>query len=79
MVGAKGWDLSYTFEDNDVSASTVRGPGTAWAKMLAAVYAGGIDVVVSVDMDRLLRTVRDLVTLTEAGAGAKAKVLTVDG
>lgn len=75
LVGAKGWELSYTFEDNDVSATTLRGPGTAWAKMLTAIHAGGIDVVVSVDMDRLLRTVRDLVTLTEAGA----KVLTVDG
>jgi len=75
LVEARGWDLTHTYEDNDVSATTLRGPGTAWARMLTAIHSGEIDVVVSVDMDRLLRTIRDLAIITEAGA----RILTVDG
>ncbi|KRA11481.1 hypothetical protein ASD61_05220 [Leifsonia sp. Root60] len=43
--------------------------------MLDDASAGKFDVVVAVDLDRLVRSVQDLVTLTETGA----KVLTVDG
>lgn len=43
--------------------------------MLADVGRGSFDVIVSVDLDRLLRTTRDLNTLVEKGA----RVATVDG
>lgn len=75
LATARGWEIVRTFEDNDVSATKPRGPGTAWASLLTAITNGEVEIVVSLDMDRLLRTVKDLVTLGEAGA----RVLTVDG
>ena len=36
------------------------------------MYASRIQIVVAVDLDRLLRTTRDPLTLTDAGAGADA-------
>lgn len=73
LIEAKGWshDPADTFEDNDTSASKRRGEGTGWARMLAA----DVDLVVAVDLDRLLRDVRDLGTLIDTGK----KVVTVDG
>jgi site-specific DNA recombinase len=75
LAQARGWTVVDEYTDNDVSASKARGANTAWARLLADATAGKFDVVVAVDLDRLVRTVRDLVTLTETGA----KVLTVDG
>ncbi|MEA9997843.1 recombinase family protein [Cryobacterium sp. RTS3] len=75
LAAARGWTVTDEYSDNDTSATKARGQGTAWARLLADATAGKFDVVVAVDLDRLVRTVRDLVTLTETGA----KVLTVDG
>ena len=75
LAEARGWTVANEYVDNDTSASKSRGEGTAWARMLADIAAGKIDVVIAVDLDRLLRSVRDLITITDAGA----KVLTVDG
>jgi site-specific DNA recombinase len=74
-AASRGWTVTEAYEDNDTSATKARGAGTAWARMLEDATAGKFDVVVAVDMDRLLRTVRDLVTLIELGV----KVVTVDG
>lgn len=75
LAQAKDWDVIGEYEDNDTSASKLRGSGTAWGRLIADARDGNFDVVIAVDLDRLLRTVRDLVTLTDTGA----KVLTVDG
>lgn len=75
LAAARNWEVVGEYPDNDTSATKSRGRGTAWARMLADAKADKFDVVVAVDLDRLLRTVRDLVTITETGA----KVLTVDG
>jgi site-specific DNA recombinase len=75
LAQARGWSVVDEYTDNDVSASKARGDATAWARMLTDATAKKFDVVVAVDLDRLVRTVRDLITLTETGA----KVLTVDG
>jgi site-specific DNA recombinase len=75
LIRARGWTLVETYVDDDVSASKARGKGTAWARMLADRAAGLIDVVVAVDLDRLLRTTKDLNTLIDAGLMA----VTVDG
>ena len=75
LLAARGWDLAGEYADNDVSASKHRGEKTAWSRMLADATAGRVDVVVAVDLDRLLRSVQDLIRLTDTGA----KVLTVDG
>ncbi len=75
LVDARGWTLGPEFADNDTSASKSRGPGTAWSRMLTAARAGRIDVVVAVNLDRLLRTQGDLLALIESGA----KVVTLEG
>lgn len=75
LVDAKGWTVFREYVDNDTSATKARGKGTAWAQMLEDAADNTFDVVVAVDLDRLLRTVSDLVTLTQTGV----KVLTVDG
>jgi site-specific DNA recombinase len=71
----RGWEIVETFQDNDVSAHKRRGADTAWGKMLVAIDNQDIDVVVAVNLDRLLRSLSDLTTLIERNA----KVLTVDG
>jgi len=75
LANARGWEIVDEYVDNDTSASKSRGQNTAWAKLVTDAKAGRFDVVIAVDLDRLLRTIRDLVTLTDTGA----KVLTVDG
>jgi DNA invertase Pin-like site-specific DNA recombinase len=71
LIRARGWELAAEYVDNDTSASKARGDDTGWAAMLASEA----DVVVAVDLDRLLRDVRDLSTLIDTGK----KVVTVDG
>ncbi|MDP9904787.1 recombinase family protein [Arthrobacter bambusae] len=71
----RGWTIAREFVDNSVSASKARGKGTAWHDMIESVGKGEFDVIVAVDLDRLLRQTKDLVTLIDAGA----KVLTLDG
>lgn len=73
LCAAKGWPVAEIFEDNATSAYKSRAAGSAWARMLDSLEAG--DVIVAVDVDRLLRSLEDLVTLQKAGA----RVLTLDG
>ena len=75
LVQARGWTLAEEYVDNSVSASKARGKGTEWARMLAAAERKEFDMIVAVDLDRLLRQTKDLVTLIETGA----KIVTVDG
>lgn len=75
LATARGWSIANEYPDDDVSASKARGEGTAWARMLADGEAGLFDVVIAVDLDRLLRNVADLAAITSTGAA----VLTVDG
>ena len=75
LCASRGWEVVEIYEDNDVSAYKKRGAGTAWGKMLQAIESNDFDVVVSVNLDRLLRGLSDLTTLIEKGA----KILTVDG
>ena len=75
LAEAKGWQVVGEYEDNDTSASKARGSSTAWHRLLGDARAKKFDIVIAVDLDRLVRTIGDLVSLTETGA----KVLTVDG
>lgn len=74
LVKARDWTLVETFEDNNVSASKSRAH-SRWADLLAGVKAGRYTHVVGVDIDRLVRDIRDLGDLIDTGA----KVVTVDG
>lgn len=69
LASARGWEVSQEFVDNAVSASKSR--EGAWQDLLSS----GAKVVIAVDLDRLLRSTKDLITLEEAGL----RVLTVDG
>ncbi|KXC06420.1 recombinase family protein [Microbacterium hominis] len=73
LATARGWTVAATFIDNDVSASKVRGPQTAWGRMLAA--SDELDVVIGVDLDRVVRSTRDLNTLIDHGL----MLVTLDG
>jgi site-specific DNA recombinase len=75
LAAARGWDVVAEFVDNDVSATKPRGPKTAWHGLISGATSGDFDVIVAVDVDRLLRTLSDLVTLNNTGA----KIATVDG
>ncbi|PPG85491.1 recombinase family protein [Rathayibacter sp. AY1H2] len=71
----RGWTLVEEYVDNDVSATKPRAEGTAWHSMMKDARSRTVDAVIAVDMDRLLRTIRDLATLSETGL----KVVTLDG
>lgn len=55
----KGWTVTETYVDNDVSAYSGK-PRPAYARMLAALDAGARDGVLVVDTDRLTRTPAEL-------------------
>ena len=74
MAKAREYVVAATYEDNATSAS--KGRGTAkWAQLLDDAAAKRIDVVIAVDVDRLLRSITDLADLMRTGV----RVLTVDG
>lgn len=75
MAATRGWDVVREYSDNDVSASKPRGPETAWGKMLEDAKTSSFEFVLAVDLDRLIRSTRDLLVLTDA----KIRVVTVDG
>lgn len=61
----RGWTIVDEYVDNGFSASKSRGPKSSWARMLADADAGKIDTVIGVDLDRLLRSLQDLLVLIE--------------
>ncbi|WP_433586378.1 recombinase family protein [Microbacterium hydrocarbonoxydans] len=73
LVELRGWTVGEVFIDDDVSASKPRGAKTAWGRMLAS--AAQFDVAVAVDLDRIVRSTRDLNTLIDHGLA----LVTVDG
>jgi DNA invertase Pin-like site-specific DNA recombinase len=73
LATSRGYTLLGEYVDNDTSAKKARGAGTDWARMLGDVRPG--DVIVAVDVDRLLRNQRDLLALIDSGA----LIVTVDG
>lgn len=75
LLEARGWELVAEYSDNDTSATKARGEQTGWGRMLQDARSGRIDVVVAVNLDRLLRTQTDLTALIETGA----KVTTLEG
>ncbi len=66
-TGGEGWHVVDVYNDNQTSASKTRGAGTAWARMLADIDDGRIDVVVSVKAARLLRRTEDVLEITKRG------------
>jgi DNA invertase Pin-like site-specific DNA recombinase len=75
MAKDRGWQIVAEYEDSSVSASKPRGAGTDWARMLRDADRGDFTHVVAVDVDRLLRSTKDLISLVDRGL----RVATVDG
>ncbi|MEV8272555.1 recombinase family protein [Microbacterium sp. NPDC077184] len=69
LVDARGWAEADVYSDNDTSATKARNADTQWARLLADAEAGRIDVVVAVNLDRLARSVHDILTLSATGVG----------
>jgi site-specific DNA recombinase len=75
LAAVRGWTVVREFEDNAQSATKSRGVKSGWGQMLAAADAGAFTHVVAVDLDRLIRSQRDLLQLIDR----HLKVVTVDG
>ena len=75
LCEARGWEVGPEYIDEGISATKARDSKTEWARMLSHIGSGKFDVIVARDLDRLLRTLQDLVKLIDLGA----KVATVDG
>lgn len=75
LCEARGWVYGPEYIDDGVSATKERGPTTEWSRMLSDAGTGRYDVVIARDLDRLLRTLQDLVKLIDLGV----RVATVDG
>ena len=67
LAVAREWKIVEVYDDNAVSATKKRGKGTGWARMLKDAEAGRFSMVVAVDMDRLLRSTKELNTLIDMG------------
>lgn len=76
-VEAMGWDEIHVYNDNFVSATKPRNATTEWARMLADIDLGMIDIIVCAATDRLLRTVTDVLEVT--APKRKVRVVTMDG
>ena len=60
-----GVDLVHVYEDNDVSASKIRGSTTDWARLVARLDSERIDYVLGWKMDRLGRRLSDIEELDD--------------
>ncbi|PZE57495.1 hypothetical protein DEJ04_10860 [Curtobacterium sp. MCLR17_044] len=75
LADQRGYSITRVYRDNAQSASKARGVNSAWGQMLRDLEAGAFTHIIAVNLDRLTRSQRDLLTLIDAGA----KVMTVDG
>lgn len=80
LAEARGWTVADTFEDSDVSAykrGTVR---PEFERMIEAIRAREIDVVLAWKLDRLARRLKDFARVDEECEAAGARVVTlIDG
>lgn len=72
-----GWTLARDFTDNDVSATKLAKPRPQFERMLKAVEAGEIDVILSYHLDRLLRRLSELERVFTICQNAGAHIVTV--
>lgn len=74
LAEQRGYTVVREYVDNDTSATKARSKAK-WPRMLQALRDGEAEVVIAVDMDRLVRSLHDLLDVIDTGAA----VLTVDG
>lgn len=76
-IKAKGWTLAKVYTDNDVSATSQSKPRPQFERMLKAVEAGEVDVIVAKHLDRLLRRLTELERVFILCEKAGAHIVTV--
>jgi DNA invertase Pin-like site-specific DNA recombinase len=77
LVVRNDWDLVEEYVDNDVSAS--KGKRPAYERMIDAVKAGNVDVIVSWAPDRLVRRMRDIEDVLDVAEDHGISLATVSG
>lgn len=73
----KGWNVVEIFTDNDISATQTAKPRPQFERMLKAVQAKEVDVIVAYHLDRLLRRLSELEKLLLACQEAGVQIVTV--
>lgn len=73
----QGWVVADEYADDDVSGSKARGAKTQWSRMLADFDRGMFDAVLGNDVDRLTRSLADVLELRPPKRDVR--VLTVRG
>jgi site-specific DNA recombinase len=76
LVAQRGWQLVGTYEDNDLSAYSGK-PRPGYERLLEAVRAREVDVIVAWDPDRLHRSPRELEDFVELLQSTGTSVETV--
>lgn len=71
------WKIAHIYTDNDVSAVKQNKPRPQFERMLKAVEAGEIDVILSFHLDRLLRRLSELERVFTICQNAGAHIVTV--
>jgi site-specific DNA recombinase len=71
--------LDRVYEDNDTSASNRRVQRKGWTAMLDAALAGEFDMILSYHLDRLTRSIRDLLPLLDLATQHNIGTTTVSG
>lgn len=64
LAVARGWSVVATEQDNSISATSGK-TRPAWQRVLAAIEAGDVDVVIAWHIDRMTRSMRDLEVLID--------------
>jgi DNA invertase Pin-like site-specific DNA recombinase len=77
LAESRDWTVANVFEDSDLSAYNRHVVRPEFERMIAAVKAREIDVVLAWKLDRLTRRLRDFSALDEACEAAGARVVTV--
>lgn len=75
LASSRGWTVVAEYEDNAAGATKARGAKSAWGRILKDAEAKSYTHVIAVDLDRLIRSQRDMVTLLDLGLA----LVTVDG
>lgn len=71
--------LDRVYDDNDTSASKRRVQRKGWTAMLAAAQSGEFDMILSYHLDRLTRSIRDLLPLLDLASVHGVGTTTVSG
>ena len=71
----EGWDIREVYADHAISGATTLRPG--YQAMLAAIRAGGIDIVLTESLDRLSRDLEHIASFFKQVGFARTRIVTL--